>query len=173
MYQIVQSYTIEQWFATSTSMPTFASFNTALVAFNQLTAFTNLFDQYMIASVELWLMPRETVASSNSYFGGVLHTVVDIDDSALLTSVGQASDYANCVTTEATQGHYRHFIPHVAIAAYSGAFTSFTSKKNVWIDAASPSVEHYGFKVAAGPTGGASVTYDLNVRCLLKFRNVR
>jgi hypothetical protein len=168
----VQSYTLENWFSTSTSTPTFAAFNTALVAFNQASAFTNLFDQYMIASVELWLMPRETIASSANSFGGVLHSVVDIDDSSVLTTVEQASDYSNCVTTEATQGHYRHFIPHIAMAAYSGAFTQFVSKKNVWIDAASPGVEHYGFKVAANATSSA-VHYDLNVKALLKFRNVR
>jgi len=71
-----------------------------------------------------------------------------------------------------TDSHYRKFIPHVAVASYSGTFTSFTNEVAPWIDIASPSVQHYGLKTACTPTT-AVVQYTARARLSVSFRNVR
>jgi len=142
-----------------------------LSSFDQATQLAAVFDQYMIESVEIWIMPQFSNASTSN-FSGTLLSVIDLDDNNVLSTVAQASDYTSCVTTEVDQGHYRHFVPHVALAAYSGAFSSFANRHHMWIDAASPSVQHYGVKLAASPTG-AVCTYDVNIRATLRFRSIR
>jgi hypothetical protein len=171
VYRMVQSYSALSPFMTSTTALSFLAYQFSLAAIDQAATLVNLFDQYRITAVEFWLMPRQTEAASNSN-GGLLSTVIDLDDGTSLTSLGQAGDYASCVTTESTVGHYRHFVPHVAIAAYSGAFTSFANKASPWIDSSSSSVIHYGVKAVASVTT-AVVVYDINSRLHLEFRSVR
>lgn len=126
----------------------------------------------MIESIEFWLMPQVTVAAAST-FSGQLHSVVDIDDTTNLTSLAQFGDYTNCVTTEATQGHYRHFTPHIAMAAYgTGAFTSFANVKHEWIDVQYPTVAHYGVKYGVSVTSTA-FGFDTRVRLTLRLRSVR
>lgn len=169
-FDIVQSYTLPSWLVTSMSVPVGQGFNTALVSFANASTLAALFDQYMIDQLELWLMPQASVASS-SLFTGVLTTVIDLDDTTALSSIDVAGEYESCVTSEVSQGHYRHFKPHVAIATYAGAFTSFANKANVWIDAAYPSVQHYGMKVNVTTTSVA-LAFDLVVKAHFRFRNV-
>lgn len=170
VYRCVQSYESVGFFSTSVSLPTFFSLRVELDTFDQYASFTALFDQYKIESVEMWIMPQQSDASN--VYGGMLNSVIDLDDNNLLTTVAQASDYTSCVTSEATQGHYRHFTPHVAVNLYAGAFGAFGNSKPMWIDAASPNVQHYGVKLACTPTTNI-ITYDLRVRCVLAFRSVR
>lgn len=170
-YRLAQSFSVDSgWFSTSTTVATFTYVNFSLSQSNQASALTDLFDQYMIDGAEVWILPRYSLAS-NSNNWGTLYSVIDVDDSNLLTSVAQANEYVSCVESEGTQGHYRHLVPHCALAAFSGAFTSYANVKHQWIDAASPNVQHYGIKVAASVTGIALV-YDLRIRLSFRFRNV-
>ncbi len=56
--------------------------------------------------------------------------------------------------------------PHLAIGAYSGAFTSFANTNSTqWVDANSPSVQYYGVKYGWTNLGGAA----LNIRVYVKY----
>jgi hypothetical protein len=166
-----QSYEALSAFSSSSSLNQFLSYTFSFGAIDQSASLANVFDQYRITEVEFWLMPRILGVLTTSY-GGILSTVIDLDDSTVLTQPNQAGDYSSCVTTESSQGHYRRFVPHAAIAAYSGAFSSFANQPSPWCDTSSPSVVHYGIK-ATLTVHSTQVIYDINTRLHLEFRSVR
>ncbi len=156
---------------TSTTVPSTYSQYFALSQFNDVSSLTAIFDQYMIEAVEIWLIPRNSIVSGNTANTGVMHTVVDYDDANTLASVGAAANYANVMVGSGVEGHYRRFVPHVAAAVYSGAFTSFSNVGRRWIDAASTTVQHYGFKAICTVTDSI-YTWDAVWRVHFAFRNV-
>lgn len=171
-YNIVSSFSVKSWHTGSITVPTFNAVSIVLSQFNDSASFTSIFDQYMISEAEVWILPEGNIASSPG-LGGRVMTVIDVDDDNNLSSMAQADDYTSSVLCETSQGFYRHFVPHVAIAAYSGAFTSFANAAHQWIDAASPAVKHYGVKLAMDPGFSVAQVYDLKVRAHIKFRSVR
>jgi len=125
----------------------------------------------MIDEAEVWIYPQTSIAANSAYHG-LLSSVIDVDDSTNLTTTSQADSYQSVRTAESTNTHYRHFVPHCAVAAYGGTlFTSYANQKLQWIDCASNTVPHYGVKLASSATG-AIVTYDLRVRFRIHFKNV-
>jgi len=144
---------------------------------DQVSTFVALFDQYRITEVEVWIQPRNvrTVDVSTSSHG-LLYSVVDYDDASVAAwSSINFREYSNCLITPADNGHYRRFKPHIAGAAYSGAFTSFSNQTDQWVDCASQNVQFYGFKVGvdASDIAGDSYTYNQEIRYHVEFRNVR
>jgi len=121
--------------------------------------------------VEVTFMPTANMNAGTGAFG-YFTTVVDYDDATALTLPAQALDYSNALSGEGYQAQRRVFKPHVAIAAYSGAFTSFANEESPWIDNISSGVQHYGVKTAWTVTA-ALQHMDVNVRMWLQFRNVR
>jgi len=168
IYKVTQTYEVSAFHVTSTTLPTFFSFNQVLSVLDNATAFTTIFDEYKFTEIEAWIVPRVSDGTTN----GLLHSVIDIDDSTALTTVAQAFDYQNCLVASTCNGHYRVWKPHAALAAYSGAFTSFANKEAPWCDSASPNIQHYGLKTAASATSTV-LTFDLIVRVHLAFRAVR
>jgi len=169
-------YNFSQQFSETTvftSSATLATFSATSFNFNQLdnaTAFQTLFDQYIIDEIEVWIEPLTT--STNGGAGGYLYSVIDYDDGNVLSNVAAAADYTNVMVSASTEGHYRRFKPHIAVAAYSGAFTSFTNEPSQWIDMSSPSVQHYGVKTACSTTT-AAIIFTLRARYHFRVRNVR
>jgi len=134
--------------------------------------FTAVFDQYRIERIELWLMPASATDAGLASEASAFVSVIDYDDSNTPSSEAVLLDYQNSMVTSLNSGHYRAFIPHVALAAYSGAFTSFCNEEAPWIDAASPTVQHYGVKLGVTNTV-ASAQIMGRVRYWLGFRNAR
>lgn len=167
-FSCYQEYSLLNWMTSSVTVPVFAAHYTNLNSINNATSFAAIFDQYMIDAMECWLIPNQTAAASAS-INGLLYSVIDLDDASALSTVAQFGEYSSCVTTMADQGHYRHFKPHVAIAAYNGAFTGYANRANQWIDAASLTVQHFGVKFGVSVTGSV-LTYDLVVRIHCRFR---
>jgi hypothetical protein len=159
---------IDAW-TTSTSVATFYSPGLNISALDQATQLAAIFDQYRVNEVEFWLIPQTL-----TYGGlGEIASVLDFDDAAALTTFAQAEDYQNCVIDRASNGHYRRFKPHSAVAAYGGgAFTSYSNVESPWIDCSSLTVAQYGIKFAANITVSA-LSYDIMIRYHLSFRNVR
>lgn len=58
----------------------------------------------------------------------------------------------------------------MAVAVYSGAFTSFSNAPAGWIDAASPGVQMYGIKTAM-TTSTAIIGYTINIKAIVSFRS--
>jgi len=171
-YNIIMSYGAPGYFITSSSTPSFQTVAFSLNTFVNYTDLVGVFDQYRILEAELWLMPRVgQITSSASYDGGLLTTVIDYDNSATPPNTDALLQYANSITDVGGHGHYRKWKPHAALAAYSGASSSFANVTSPWCDCASPGISHYGFKAGCTVTD-QSYTYDLEVRALIQFRNV-
>jgi len=132
--------------------------------------YLSIFDQYKIAQVEIWLQPG---ASSNITTSTTVYSVIDYDDANALISESNALEYQNVMFYPENIGHYRRYIPHIATSVYTGVtpFSGFKNTKADWIDSASSTVEHFGFKayMSAAP---ATVSFDLLVRQTVQFRNV-
>jgi hypothetical protein len=174
-YSTIKSYTTENVLAQSATVQTFiaAAFNITTIDSDFASA-ANIFDQYRILGVEVTLNPHSTAPSSVAPSAGQLVTVIDYDDGTALTNLNQALAYANAITTPVNQAQRRCFKPRIALAAYSGAFTSFANFPAQWIDCASGTVQHYGFKAAMdiGIAGSLQV-FDLLVRAHVEFRSTR
>jgi len=160
--------------ATLTSSTTLETFTSNIFRLSNLTndsSFQAIFDQYRIEAIEAWIIPNnKNLNTSNDC--GLMTSVIDYDDNTNLTSVALANVYPNAVVTSGSEGHYHKFTPHVAVAAYSGAFTSFANETAPWIDIASDGVLHYGVKTAWTATS-VVMTYNILFRYHLAFRNVR
>lgn len=172
VYKFVQQVSIGTN-ASSTTLNVFTGTFFTLSQIDQVAQLQAVFDQYRIDEIEFWIWPRagnQNVGASVDQ--GLLASVVDYDDASSLSSFASALDYSNVCVTSGRDGHYRRFKPHVAVAAYSGAFTSFANEESPWLDMASPGVQHYGVKTAWTPT---DVVYgqSFQARFHLSCRNVR
>jgi hypothetical protein len=177
-YTVVQTidttYTLSQAALTESTL----GFNFKLTDLAQYTTFQNLFDQYMIDEVQMILRPAgnySAVIGINTEKIPLLYVVIDYDDSSTPSGVSQLKEYSNCSVSLFETVCVR-FKPHVAMAAYSGSFTSFANVKSTWIDVAYPSVQHYGVKMAceAGLSGQSNLQYwDISIKYKISFRNVR
>lgn len=106
-------------------------------------------DQYKILAARVTIVPDQNAVglftnSTTSYVP--LYCVLDFDDSSNLSSIAGAQAYSNCVVLGAGESCERLFKPRMAIGAYSGTFASFANVGDLWIDAASTGVQHYGIK---------------------------
>jgi len=137
-----------------------------------ITPLATLFDQYRIKKIEVLLLPACNAVSGAGAGTGVMHTVIDYDDATALTSEQAALSYENCLSSSSSDGHRREFVPHAAMAAYSGAFNSYANVASPWIDAVSTGVQHYGLKIVNTVATQAS---EINVYATLftEWRNVR
>jgi len=169
-FKVLQSFNQQGAFTTNATVPTFAAIHFELDFLDQYAAFGAIFDQYRIDEIEVWIQPQ--ISADVSSGSGLLLSVIDLDDSNVLTSVGQATDYASCVQGPAKTGHFRRFIPRLAVSAYGGSFGAFANRSPMWIDVASPNVQHYGVKLAA-PASSTPIIYDIMARYSLSFKCVR
>lgn len=154
-------------FTTSVIVNTYYSYSIKLGGFADYLEYVGLFDQYRINRVEVWLTPA---AAAGSTVFNQLMSCVDYDDSNVPTSTAQVEGKQGALTTMGGAGHYHAWVPHVANALYSGAFSSYGNMVSPWIDAASINVEHYGFKVAAFTTPVA-VNYTIAARIHVTFKS--
>lgn len=172
-----QVYTFSQEYKlaaviSSTSSDSFTATAFAVSSLSEISSLTTIFDQYRIKQVEWMCFPRITSEAASTFVPGIFCTVVDYDDATALSSVAAALNYQNALTTNGTDGHYRCFTPHCAVAAYSGTFTSYANVESPWIDAASTGVQHFGVKTAWQQTD-AVYTMDVIVRLRTEWRNAR
>jgi len=139
------------------------------------SAYTGAFDQYRILMAETIFRPRGNVSQIASTNGlGTLYTAIDYDDAGTVSGLALLANYENCIITAPYQQNRRCLKPRAALAAYSGTFTSYANVEAPWIDAASPSVIHYGLKygVDAGTTGDLQ-SWDTTTRVVFQFRASR
>lgn len=173
VYRLTSQYETTFVHTTSTTLETFSQVYVTLTNFSNASALGTLFDQYRIAEIEVWYIPQSKVETTTAAQQvGLMFTVVDYDDTTSLASVNAATEYDSCISSPGDSGHYRRFTPHIAVAAYSGAFTSYANETAPWIDVASNGVYHFGVKCAHSTT---SVVYSYNtvVRAAIELRNVR
>jgi hypothetical protein len=153
---------------TSVTVPTFGANAFSLNDFVMRTEYTGLFDQYKIELFEIWIEPLNSQSVTSASVGMVV-SAVDFDDATTPSTISSVESKQNSITSGGYDGHYHRFHPHMAVAAYSGAFTSFSNEPAGWIDSASPSVQHYGIKYAATVTGNV-MTFALSLRARVAFK---
>jgi len=171
VYDVVQSITFSA-FASDTVVETKGAINFALAQLNDFSSYQAIFDLYRIAMVEVTFRARANVNSSGTgNYPGILYTVVDLTDSTSLASTA-LNEYPGVVKTEAIKDHKHTFIPSIAVAAYSGAFTSYMNEVAPWIETTSSSVQHYGVKYAL-TISPATFAYDVTARVHLQFKTVK
>ncbi len=166
---VIQSVDMGLLFTSSTTVDVAASMNFTLSQMNDVSSWTTCFDQYRIDEIEVWIFPEEFTSSVDS---GLVTSVLDYDDSTNLASLAAALDYDTAVTAGGSCGHYRRLKPRIAIAAYSGAFSSFANQSAQWIDCGSTGVQHYGLKAYA-TVANQTVPYRAIARFHVKFRALR
>jgi len=155
-------------FTTSVAVGTYAGYYFALASFGAVTAYTAFFDQYRIEQCELWFEPQD-VAASGQLFAN-LATCVDLDDANTPATYATVADHQGAMVGGGGAGRYHKWVPHMAVATYSGTFTSYANEPAGWIDCSSPNVQHFGLKVASFPTPAAAQVYTVNVRAVFSFR---
>lgn len=139
----------------------------------QATTYTSLFDAYRINKVVVKFIP---VLSNYNQPGNTagnlaaepqwLSTVIDYDDSTVLTTEGALLEYETMKQTQPSRKHVRTLVPAVAMSAYktSGTTIGFAQKRKMWLDSAYTDIEHYGVKgLINGPA-----TMAAQVQCAWK-----
>lgn len=130
-----------------------------------VASFAATFDQYRIDAIRVTIRPQNTAIglfTNTAITLSDLLVVIDYNDATALTSLAQAREYDNCMTLAPTESGSRTFRPCIAVGAYNGAFTGYTSlNSDAWIDMGSTNVQHYGLKAICG--GGAAGQTTLQV----------
>jgi hypothetical protein len=155
----------------SVTVETDGAYTFSLSALPDSTEFTSLYDTYRITCVKVNFVPLFTDTSATVAYPPLM-TAIDYDD-ASSTALTVLEEYDSALRSATGQFFTRTFTPKVAIAAYSGAFTSFGQRTWQWIDAASPSVIHYGLKYALPVAGAANQVWSVNADLILQFREFR
>lgn len=146
------------------------------MTFNMLDGASSLvavFDQYKIPQYTITFLPRFNLESSGGATLGTFYTALDYDDANSTTALNLRQK-ETCMVTPAWKPHVRTINPHIAIGAYSGAFTSFANMAPQWIDVASVNVQHYAIKAALTNSSTTStVIYDVFARVVVQCRQVQ
>lgn len=142
-----------------------------LAFLGNVAAFSALFDQYRIVALRYTLIPRTNVVSGTAY-NPPLYTIVDYDDASPLSSRNAFTQRANVTVSQVWQSVSRTFKPHAALAAYSGAFTSYANATSPWIDLNSTTVPHYGFKWYIDSCNTPAPVWDMEIEYWIEFRNI-
>jgi hypothetical protein len=133
-------------------------------------------DQYKLAAIRFTITPDNNaigLVTNSSTTLVPIYCVIDYDDDTALGSATAAAAYSNCVVIHPGESCERIFQPHMALAAYAGAFTSYANVAPTWIDAASSGVRHYGVKLyIPGATALQTLlqSWEITVEYFLEFR---
>jgi hypothetical protein len=125
--------------------------------------FTGLFDQYRFNKVKVMFVPQENSAysfTSSTGLPGEFITARDYDNVTALGTVNALLEYDNVSIKSMLAATTVELSPRVAIAAYSGAFTSFANQDSQWIDSSSSGVQHFGLRTMC--TGSTNLVYTLH-----------
>jgi hypothetical protein len=130
--------------ATSTQNPTYYfTLGNALVG-------AGFFDQYRIPAIRFNIRAQQNaigLTTNSTTTVTSIYCVIDYDDASGLANLPAAQTYSNLVVIPPGQSCSRTFKPRIAVGAYTGSFGGFANMADVWIDAASTNVQHYGVKL--------------------------
>jgi len=171
VFRVTQSNASSAFLTASSSITAFANFAFQLNQVDQYSSLQQVFDQYRVDWVEIWLVPRVGTNTNNSANFGQVVSCIDYDDSNALATYQAGCDYNNALQSSGLNGHYRKFKPRMATAAFAGTFTSYANQRS-WVDTSYPAVYWYGAKFAITATSATPV-FDLQWRALISFRCVR
>jgi len=159
---------------TSTSSVTSGAVYVTLSSLPQTSSFATIFDSWRVLQFTVRFVPSLSMLTAVA--NPPLLTVIDYDDATAPTTTGALRAYDTLLVTPFGQaGGYveRTVNPKIAIAAFSGAFTSY-AQASKWVDCASPGIQWYGVKYAIDMTAGSyNPAYDIEVDAVMQFKSVR
>jgi hypothetical protein len=168
-------YTIERTFnfgpLTAAVAGTYGVIAPSLSSLPAVADFTALFDQYRIAQMRVRFEPVSSAGYSTTQIQSLV-TAIDYDDATPPTLETDLLQYQTVMITSPGVPFERVLNPHAAIAAYSGAFTSYAQFAG-WIDVASPTVQYYGLKYAIPPSTALDILYNVYVSLIINLKNPR
>lgn len=137
--------------------------------------FTTLYDQYRIDEIEIVLTPSISTLNASGPNNAIILSAVDFDDAATLSGINNYLQIDNVQQHRLGEQIVRRFKPQFAIAAFGGGVFSSYAQSQGWIDVASGTVQHYGFRVFLGQITGtlASNVYTVMAKYKISCRNVR
>jgi len=150
----------------------------ALNVLDNAASFANVWDQYRLDAVRVTVKPQNNavqLVTNSTTALTQLYAVIDYDNVTALGTVAAAREYANCIVLEPGESFVRTFQPRLAVNVYGGAFGSFGNSPPMWLDSASPGVQHYGMKfLVPGVTVGQTLlqSWDVVVEYYVSFANV-
>jgi hypothetical protein len=137
------------------------------------------FDQYRIAAIRFNVKPLNNavgLVTNSTTSMQSLYCVIDYDDANALANQQAATNYSNCVIIPPGKSCSRTFRPHAALGAYGGSlFTGFANVSDVWLDAGSTTVQHYGVKfwLSSGIAGQTTLlAWDIDIEYFIEMRMV-
>lgn len=125
---------------------------------------------YKIKAVKVTLIPKHTEVGLGTTTQANMWSTIDYDDINVPTSLDEMLQVQNLHRSRMNYTHSRYFRPTVRIDGENSTFKM--PQRNKWIDMANATVPHYGLKFwfDARPT---AVTYDVQIKYYLAFKNVR
>lgn len=156
----------------SVTIDTNVPYSFTLNALPNATDLVKVYDEYRIDSVKMTFYPYINRTGVGTTVGNpIALTTLDFDDDNAF-NVADLEQYENCKVHDSRTAFSRTVIPAFAVAAYSGAFTSYAQKRG-WVDCGSPSVKHYGIKVSFPQEQTSVNSWVPVVEMSLSFRRVR
>lgn len=169
-------YTVVQGYEAAAVYSTMGGFNAGSLYFvltnlQNYAAYVACFDQYRVAQLEFVFLPQYNTNNSGTSSPGQFVTVIDYDDSNLLTSWANAMSYDSAVVTQATSSQRRTLTPKLALATYTGSFSGY-ALGNPWSDTSSSTTRYYGVKwYLENSLANSDQIYSVQARVVLQLRN--
>jgi len=167
---IVNDIQPQNLLTTSVTIPTFGALTFLANSLDNFASLAAVFDQYRIDELQVLLYSDDMASATPGTAAGTWMSVVDLDDATVPTTMSQLGGYSSVVSTSGYQQHFHSWKPQFAVAAYSGAFTSYSTSTG-WLDCSSPTVQYYGLKYGSTATA-VVVTYTASIRYKVSFRSL-
>jgi len=133
--------------------------------------FQAVFDSYRIVHVRAVLIPEVAQTTGGATIAPI-YTAIDYDD-ASSTNLASLLQYDTLQASSANTLIERNYRPKAALAAYSGAFTSYGYDQGNWFAVSSPSVQYYGLKIAIPASATFPPTWIISFTYTIQFKNLR
>jgi hypothetical protein len=168
IHWVRQSVVNPNLIATTTTIVNEMNFAFTIATLTNISSYTSIFDQYCIYSVTATI----TYGTSNT---GILqpvtlYTAIDYDNvtNTGVTGIQQFDSFNETIITP-TSSLVRTIKPCVALAAYTGAFTGYTTSR-LWIDCNSTTVQHFGLRTILAISSN-TLALNVDFSYVIGFRN--
>jgi hypothetical protein len=145
----------------------------ALGNIDAVSAYTAIYDQYCIYAVKIRALA--TAETGLSGYTGRIATAIDYDNISTLSGLAALEDYGSVVESEFEPAmSYERFIkPCVAPTVWNGSASVVNAYgiSRMWLDSASASVPHYGYRSIFSGNVTSGLGVDFFVTYILGFRN--
>jgi len=161
-------------YTTSTVSTTGVGIAFTLSQFTDLATLASTFDEYRFKRIEAWVTTDANSGTESTNDAALICSAVDLDNASTPSTVDGLMQKPNALTMKFVGGgcNYHSWAPRAALAAYSGAFTSYSvAPIGTWFDCNSASVQHYGLKLCSDSTVAAT-KINVIIRAEVEFKGV-